>query len=157
MSIVYLGIGSNLGDRRINIEQALEFLKKIKDLEVSKVSSLYETEPAGGPGQGKFLNGVLKIETSLLPLELLEKLKGIEKKLGRNKGVSNGPRPIDLDILFYDDVVIRGKELEIPHPRLHQRFFVLKPLAEIAPELIHPVLNKQAGQLLTEICERKPF
>ncbi|MEA3560333.1 MAG: 2-amino-4-hydroxy-6-hydroxymethyldihydropteridine diphosphokinase [Candidatus Omnitrophota bacterium] len=152
MAIVYIGIGSNLGDRQANIEKTLSLLKEVKDLEVKKVSALYETRPVGGPpDQEDFLNAVLEADTSILPLELLAKLKGIEKRLGRKKGISNGPRPIDLDLLFYDDVVIKGKELEIPHPKLHERFFVLKPLVEIAPGLIHPVLNKEARQLLAEI------
>ncbi|MEA3329013.1 MAG: 2-amino-4-hydroxy-6-hydroxymethyldihydropteridine diphosphokinase [Candidatus Omnitrophota bacterium] len=158
MARIYIGIGSNLADRRVNIEKALNLLREVKNLEIKKISSLHETEPVGGPPeQGNFLNAVLGAETSILPLELLAKLKSIEKRLGRGKGVPDGPRPIDLDILFYDDVVIKGKELEIPHPRLHERFFALKPLVEIAPDLVHPILNKQARQLLAEICERKPF
>ena len=152
MAIVYIGIGSNLGDRQANIEKTLSLLREVKNLEVKRVSSLCETRPVGGPpDQGDFLNAVLEADTSILPLELLAKLKSIEKRLGRKKGISNGPRPIDLDLLFYDDVVIKGKELEIPHPKLHERFFVLKPLVEIAPGLIHPVLNKEARQLLSEI------
>jgi 2-amino-4-hydroxy-6-hydroxymethyldihydropteridine diphosphokinase len=152
MAVAYIGVGSNLGNRQAVIKKALGLLNEIKAIEVRKVSALHETDPVGGPPQGKFLNAVLEVHTSLLPLELLAKLKGIEKRLGRKKSLdSNGPRIIDLDILFYDDVVIKGRVLEIPHPRLHQRSFVLKPLSEIAPEVIHPLLNKKIKQLLAEI------
>ncbi len=150
MSIVYIGIGSNLGDRRVNINRGIGLLNQLKDTKVEKVSSLFETDPQGGPPQGRFLNGVLQMATSILPLELLAKLKWIEKRLGRKKTEVCGPRPLDLDLLFYDDVVIKGKELEIPHPRLHQRIFVLRPLAEIAPETVHPVLNKSIARLFEE-------
>ena len=153
MAIVYLGIGSNLGDRQANIQKAVELLKANPDIEVLSVSALIETEPVGGPEQGKFLNGAVKIKTDLLPLELLTQLKMIERKLGRVKNApANSPRPIDLDILFYDDVVIvEGKHLNIPHPRLAQREFVLKPLLEIAPELVHPRLNRSVKELYEEI------
>ena len=150
MSIVYIGIGSNLGDRRVNIDRGIELLNQLKDTEVEKVSSLFETDPQGGPPQGRFLNGALEMVTSILPLELLRKLKWIEKRLGRKRTEACGPRPLDLDLLFYDDVVVKGKELEIPHPRLHQRIFVLRPLAEIAPEVVHPILNKNIARLFEE-------
>jgi len=132
MVICYLGIGSNLGNRRKNIKLAIQKISALKDTEVIKSSRMIETEPVGGPvGQGKFLNAALKIRTSLSPLILLKKLKSIEKQLGREKTVRNGPRTIDLDILFYGDRIINSKNLTIPHPRVFEREFVIKPLLEI--------------------------
>jgi len=151
MSIVYIGIGSNLGGRRDNINRGIDLLNQLKDTKIKKASSLFETDPQGGLPQGKFLNGALEMTTSILPLELLAKLKWIEKRIGRKKSQPCGPRVLDLDLLFYDDVVIKGKELEIPHPRLHERAFVLRPLVEIAPEVTHPVLNKSIARLFEEL------
>ena len=149
MADVYLGIGSNMGDRQANIDRALQLLKEHKDIEVVAASSLIETEAEDGVPQEKFLNGALQIRTDLLPLELLSQLKMIERRLGRQKGPPNSPRPMDLDILLYDDVVIlEGKTLSIPHPRLDKRLFVLKPLCEIAPDLRHPRLQKTMRELL---------
>lgn len=148
MATVFLGVGSNVGDRRANIEKALGILKEHEDIDVLAVSSLIETEPQGGPEQGLFLNGALKIKTSLFPTDLLSQLKIIERRLGRTKTEVNGPRTLDLDILFYDDVVIlEGKSLTIPHPRLTQRLFVLEPLLEIAPDFVHPRLGKTVREL----------
>lgn len=149
MAIVYLGIGSNLGDRSANIEKALALLREHKEIKILAVSPLIETEPQGGSAQGKFLNGAIKIDTDLMPLDLLSQIKMIERRLGRVKSDAvNAPRPMDLDILFYDDVVIvEGKSLTIPHPRLAERAFVLQPLVEIAPDLVHPRLNKTVKEL----------
>lgn len=150
MATVYLAIGSNLGDRSANIEKAMMLLKEHEDIKILAFSSLIETEAEGGrSAQKKFLNGAIKIDTDLLPLDLLSQLKMIERRLGRVKTDEvNAPRPMDLDILFYDDVVIvEGKSLTIPHPRLAERLFVLKPLSEIAPDLIHPRLNKTIKEL----------
>ena len=136
MTISYIGFGSNLGNRRENIEKAIELLKKEEGVEVRKISSLYETDPVGGPPQGKFLNGVAEVKTSLTPRELLECLKKIEKDVGRKPGkVRWGPREIDLDILLYGDGSIDEPDLKIPHPEMHGRDFVLKPLSEIAPDV----------------------
>ena len=151
MADVFLGIGSNMGDREANIEKALGLLKEDKDVKLVSVSRFIETEPDGGPPQGKFLNGAARIRTDLMPLELLSRLKNVERRLGRVRSEPNAPRPMDLDILFYDDVVIaEGKNLKIPHPRLAERLFVLKPLTEIAPDFVHPKLRKTVGELCRE-------
>jgi 2-amino-4-hydroxy-6-hydroxymethyldihydropteridine diphosphokinase len=156
MATVLLGIGSNLGDRAANIERAMALLRENADIKVVAVSALIETDPEGGPEQGRFLNGAAKLETDLLPLDLLTQLKIVERRLGRTKGETNGPRPLDLDILFYDDVVIvDGKHLTVPHPRLAARRFVLGPLAEIAPEFIHPRLKKSVRELLDALDHAK--
>ena len=153
MAVVYLGIGSNLGDRQANIDKAVGLLKENKEIEIQAVSAMIETEPEGEGLEGKFLNGAIKIDTDLLPLELLSQLKAVERRLGRAKSAPNTPRTMDLDILFYEDVVIfEGKHLHIPHPRLAQRKFVLQPLVEIAPDFIHPKLKKSIKQLYEELC-----
>ncbi len=132
MVTCYLGIGSNLGDRRKNISSAIKKIKALKDTKVIKVSRLIETEAVGGPaGQPKFLNGALKIKTNLPPLTLLKGIKKIEKELGRAKTVRYGPRVIDLDILLYADKIIKTKTLTIPHPKMFIRDFVIRPLSEI--------------------------
>ena len=131
MVICYLGIGSNLGDRRKNIRKALQVLKNTKGIRVEKISKIYETEPLGGPAQRKFLNGVVKIRTWLSPFQLLKALKKIEKNLGRKRTIRFGPRTIDLDILFYGAKVMNTQKLKIPHPRCLERKFVLEPLMEI--------------------------
>ncbi len=131
MTICYLGVGSNLGDRRNNIEQAVRKINLLKNTQVLKQSSLIQTDPIGGPSQPKFLNASLKIKTSISPLKFLKALKTIEKELGRKKTVRNGARTIDLDILLYGDKTIIGKELIIPHPRMFGRDFVIRPLLEV--------------------------
>ncbi len=152
MAVVYLGIGSNLGDRNANIDKALTLLEEKKDIKVEAVSHRIETAPQGGPPQGDFLNAAARVETDLLPLEFLSRLKAVERRLGRVRSEPNAPRPIDLDILFYDDIVIvDGKNLCIPHPRLVEREFVLKPLAEIAPSFVHPRLKKDVTALYREL------
>jgi len=129
--IVYLGLGSNLGDRVKNIEKALHLMEK-NNIYVEEVSTFIETEPVGGPPQGNFINAVARVRTNLTPVELLKVLKKIEKFLGRdNNGIRWGPRPIDIDILLYDDITFISKELIIPHPRMALRDFVLKPLLEV--------------------------
>lgn len=156
MPIVYAGIGSNLGDRRANIDRALLLLKEYEEFEILAVSQIIETPFQGeGPEQGPYLNGAIKIKTDLLPLEVLSRFKMVERRLGRMKsGVSNAPRPMDLDILFYDDVVIvDGKNLCIPHPRLAERRFVLEPLAEIAPDFVHPRFQKTVLELYRNLLD----
>jgi len=132
MVICYLGIGSNLGNRRKNIKTAVKEINDLKDTKVVRLSKIIETKPVGGPlGQANFLNAALKIATNLSAFTLLKELKMIETKLGRNKQVRWGPRTIDLDILFYSDKVINRKNLKVPHPRISEREFVIKPLLEI--------------------------
>jgi len=200
MSVAYIGIGSNLGERQKNIETALQKLGTRRGVEIREVSSLIETEPEGDPTMPKFLNAACRIDTSLYPDELLESLKSVEREMGRKRDPSRrtmsseqhlrmlekgtvefgeepinappglrpvgpeaeekdqGPsevngwesRTIDLDILFYDDIVMKGNSLIIPHPRLHERFFVLGPLSEIAGEFVHPVLKKSITDILAE-------
>lgn len=132
MATVYLGLGSNLGNRKSNIKSALIYLGK-NEVEVKKISTIIETEPVGGPRQSKFLNAVIEAETRLNPEDLLALIKIIEQKLGREKTAVNAPRPIDIDILLYDRVRIDTPQLTIPHPRMLVRDFVLNPLREIAP------------------------
>ncbi|MCM8801442.1 MAG: 2-amino-4-hydroxy-6-hydroxymethyldihydropteridine diphosphokinase [Candidatus Omnitrophica bacterium] len=138
----YIGLGSNLGDREKNINSAIERLKHLKDTRVSGVSSIIETKPVGGPPQEKFLNAVVKIQTKLSPKQLLRELQDIELQLGRIRSVKNGPRTIDLDILFYGNKRIKEKDLIIPHPRIKERDFVLIPLGEIAPQIVKRLSNE---------------
>ena len=146
---VYLGLGGNLGDRQANILQALQYVQARTS--VKKVSAFYETEPVGYLDQPEFLNAACALETELSPGDLLHLLKWIEKRMGRRESFRDAPRPIDMDILFYDDLVLESPELCIPHPRLHDRAFVLVPLAEIAPNLVHPVLELTVAEMLSRV------
>jgi len=129
--VCYIGVGSNLGDRQGYIEKAIQKLKETKGIEVKRVSNIYETEPVGWPEQGKYLNGVIEIETDVEPKDLLRALQGIERQLGRKRIVKDGPRTIDLDILLYGDRNLDEPGLKIPHPKMHEREFVMKPLREL--------------------------
>ena len=150
MTICYIGIGSNLGDRLDNIEKAISLLSKIEGVTVKRRSRIYETEPEGGPQhQGDYFNLVLELESGLSARELLKALKSIEQGLGRGYSKERwSAREIDLDILLYSDSVIESDDLRIPHPLMHKRFFVLKPLSDLAPGARHPVLGLTVSDML---------
>jgi len=149
---VYLGLGSNLGDRQANLDRALEFLSQ--RLRMGKISSIYDTEPLGDSDQPRFLNLVCQAFTHLEPAGLLALAKGIERKLGR-VSKSGRPRTIDIDILLYGDQVIDTPALVIPHPKMTERAFVLIPLDEIAPDAVHPTSGKTVKELLKHVTEKQ--
>ena len=155
--IVYLGLGSNLDDRLANLKQAITALSP--QMEVKAKSRVYETPPWGYTDQPMFLNQVIKANTYLEFESLLKHIKRLEIALGRKPSFKNGPRLIDIDILFYDDLVLNTASLVIPHPHLHERGFVLLPLMDIAPDLVHPVLNKSVRELIAscDVSEIRQF
>ena len=146
MKIIYLSLGSNIGDRERNLEAAVERLAG--DMRILRVSPIYETEPVDYTAQRWFLNLVVEAETALFPLQLLARIHKIERALGRVRAVPKGPRTIDIDILFHGSTVMRTATLEIPHPRIAERRFVLVPLADLAPALRHPVSHRTVRELL---------
>lgn len=146
----YLGLGSNVGDREEYIEQAVFLLEKNPNIQVSKRSSNYETEAEGGGDQPPFMNAAVEIRTKLTPHKLMEVCQEIETALGREREVEWGPRTIDIDILLFENEIISDDKLQVPHPLMHERMFVLKPLKEIAPHAAHPVLEKSIEALFDE-------
>jgi 2-amino-4-hydroxy-6-hydroxymethyldihydropteridine diphosphokinase len=150
LKTAFLALGSNVGDREANLRTAVTLLQG-DEIRVRRGSSLYETAPQELLDQPSFLNAVLEVETSLFPLQLLARVREIERKMGRRRVTPKGPRNIDIDILFYGRNVIATAELEVPHPRIAQRRFVLEPLAEIAPEFRHPLTGKTANEMLATL------
>jgi 2-amino-4-hydroxy-6-hydroxymethyldihydropteridine diphosphokinase len=149
---VYVAVGSNLGDRDAHLAAALAALRATEGVEVVAVSPLYETDPVGPPPQGPYLNGAIEIATTLTPDALLERLFEIEASQGRTRGLErNAPRTIDLDLLLYGDRKLAGPDLEVPHPRLAERPFVLEPLCDLAPDLIHPTLGETIEALARRV------
>ncbi len=153
-TVAYIALGGNVGDRAEILRGALDRLRRHEGITLKRVSALMETEPVGGPAhQPNYLNGAVEIETTLEPAELLTALQEIEKTFGRDRPLEErwGPRTCDLDLLLMDDIIMKSEELTIPHPRMHERKFVLEPLAQIAPQARHPVLLKTVAEILEEL------
>ncbi len=145
---IFVGLGSNLGDLSSNLDKAISEISKLADTRIVKQSDFYKTLPEGNTDQPSFLNAVVEITTCFLPRQLLKQFLTIEEKLGRVRTTKWAPRVIDLDLLFYGNEITHDEDLTIPHALMHKRWFVLKPLAEIASEVVHPVLKKSIKELL---------
>ena len=155
MSIAFISVGSNIGDGVSNCTNAVRALSEREGIGHLKSSSLYFTEPYGDIEQEWFINSVVKIETNLSPLELLYLLHEIEGSFGRKREISGGPRTVDMDLLFYDNLIMRDRGITLPHPHLHARAFVLTPFIEIEPHFIHPVLKRSVEELSRELNDGK--
>jgi 2-amino-4-hydroxy-6-hydroxymethyldihydropteridine diphosphokinase len=153
LKIVYIALGSNLGDRAENLRLAREQIEA-PDLRVLRASSIYETAPRDVENQPWFLNQVIECETDLFPRQLLGRLQKIERAMGRKRTIAKGPREIDLDILLFGEAVMKAPELEVPHPRLAERRFVLEPLAELAPEKKHPGTRRTIREMLAAVSNQ---
>lgn len=151
LHIAYLSLGSNVGEREEYIEQACFLINKLHGTSITKRSSNFETEAEGVEDQPQFLNAAVELETALSPHKLLDALQEIETTLGRERGAEWGPRTIDLDILLYDDQIVSDDKLQIPHPLLHERLFVIKPLVEIAPDALHPTLETTVSEIYEDM------
>ncbi len=151
-AMAYIGLGANLGDRAATLREAAQRLGTLG--RITAVSSLYETEPVGFREQPPFLNAVIALETNMSPTELFRELIAIERDLGRVRTFRNAPRTLDLDVLLMDDLVLETSDLTLPHPRMHERAFVLAPLTEVAPDVVHPVLGVPMAALLASLPDR---
>ena len=155
-ALAFIGVGSNLGNREIHIRKAEERLKRSGKIKFLRSAPIYETEPVSEIPQGKYLNTVWEIETDLSARELLHVLLEIESEMGRTRLLKNEPRPIDLDLLFFGDEILIAPDLILPHPKLQERWFVLKPLWDLRADLIHPVSKKSVCELLDEVHAHHP-
>jgi 2-amino-4-hydroxy-6-hydroxymethyldihydropteridine diphosphokinase len=155
MKTAYLSLGSNVGDRKANLRDALRRLREPEKLEIARISPLYETEPVDVESQPWFLNIAVQIETSLFPMQLLGRIGRVEEAMGRKRVRAKGPRPIDIDIVLYGSFVIETPKLTVPHPRMKERRFVLEPMVELAPDLRHPVTRQSMRELLGAIKGQK--
>jgi len=158
MAQVYVGIGTNVGNRRANIQQARAELDDLPQTKLVRLSKIYETAPDGPVSQDKFLNAVAELRTKLAPSDLLDGLAQIEARAGREDSgnrIKWGPRTLDLDILFYDDEVISTDDLVVPHPLMHERWFVLRPLCDLNPKAVHPLLQMTVGELLNYVEDKR--
>lgn len=150
MNIVYIAFGSNIGDRGAAIEEALNLIEQ-NEMKIVKRSKIYETEPYGYVDQPSFLNGAVEVETNLSCRDVLERLLSIENQIGRVREFKWGPRIIDLDIIFYNNEIYDEEDLKVPHPDMQNRDFVLKPLNDLCPDYVHPILGKTIRELLGEL------
>jgi len=151
VTTAYIGIGSNLGDREAHLALARQDLGVLPRTRLTSFSGVYETAPVGPSGQGLYLNAAAELETSLDPVALFGHLQQIERRAGRERRRRWEARTLDLDVLLYGGLVVRTTDLEVPHPRLHQRWFALRPLCDLAPDLVHPVLGRSLQQILSDL------